>query len=439
MHILLISHFFPPLNEVASIRAFCFAKFWERSGVKVTVLTSNKVKNKGVKNLIKELPPTVNVIEADYKTFFPSANSKMQADENNITAAFNQKVENKHKKSLKKMAWNAMMYTGLNQHELYFWTKSALSVAEEIIEKENVTHIFSTYSPIQSHLIGSGLKKKYPRIKWTADYRDLWAINHIERPRGIFNNLNKWLEKHTVHNKADLITVISPPLKEKLESFFPGNRVEVIYNGYDPDEYKAELTAEIPSKIAATGRTISIAYLGTIYEGFRDPTPIFTALNELLSEGRIEQDDYVINFYGLRLGNLSEIIARCDASRWAKIIGQVDYETSKKVQQQADLLLFLESSDISAQGVLPGKLFEYIMSGTPIVGIGIDNTTSSGEVLINSNSGVVLGKDVRAIKQFLVEYRDTPEKYNFRTDREFFNSFSREYQSSLLLNEMRNL
>ena len=130
----------------------------------------------------------------------------------------------------------------INQHELYFWTKSAVHTAEEIIARENVTHVFTTYSPIQAHLIGAKLKKKHPHLKWVADYRDLWAINHIERPQGIFNKLNTALEKATVSGRADLITTISPPLKSKLEDFFPGNKVKVVYNGYDPDDYASELS-----------------------------------------------------------------------------------------------------------------------------------------------------------------------------------------------------
>lgn len=437
MHILLVTHFFPPMNEVASIRAFCFAKFWDKAGVKVTVLTSNKLKNRGSKNLIKELPGSVNVIEVDYKALLPYTESSAPKA-GNMAVGVRETTGRKIKKVLKDKVWKALAYTGFHQHELFFWTKNAIRVAGEIIEKEEVTHVFSTYSPIQSHLIGSELKRKYPAMKWIADYRDLWAENHIGRPHGIFNKINIWLEKRTVHRKADLITVVSPPLRSKLESFFPGNTVKVIYNGFDPDDYKHQ-SANVPEQSIFQKGAITIAYLGTIYEGFRDPTPLFMALNELQAEEKIKEGDFCIYFYGARLGNLDQIINRCNAGRWTKVVGNVDFETSKRVQKDADLLLFLESSDITAQGVLPGKLFEYIMSGTPIVGIGIDESTSSGEVIMKSNSGVVLGKDVIAIKEFLVRYVNNRLTDQFLIDYEYFNSFSREYQALLLLEEINKL
>jgi glycosyltransferase involved in cell wall biosynthesis len=437
MHILLISHFFPPLNEVASIRAYCFAKYWDKAGVKVTVLTTNKSKNKGYKNLVKEISGSINVIEVDYHALFGS-NGNTESKDSIVEPTLPFRKRSAVKSYLKKKIWDVLVYTGLNQQDLALWTRNAILFADKVIANENVTHIFSTYSPIQAHVIGSKLKRKYPHLKWIADYRDLWALNHIHRPGGIFNHLNIWFEKRTVNKYADLITVVSEPLKNQLESFFTNKIVKVVYNGYDPEDYNTA-TRHVANHTIIPTSTINIAYLGTIYEGFRDPTPLFIALNELLEEGELKEDDFCILFYGFRLGNLNEIIRKCNATCWTKIVGHVDYETSKQVQRETDLLLFLESGNSSAQGVLPGKLFEYIMSGTPVIGIGINAESNSGELIIRSNSGVVLGNNISAIKEFLIKFRRSPNYYKFSVNFEYFNLYSRKYQAECLLEEMKNM
>ena len=52
------------------------------------------------------------------------------------------------------------------------------------------------------------------------------------------------------------------------------------------------------------------------------------------------------------------------------------------------MLIFLEWSDPSANGVLTGKLFEYLISGTPILAIGPSENSCSCKLIKESGTGL---------------------------------------------------
>jgi hypothetical protein len=80
-------------------------------------------------------------------------------------------------------------------------------------------------------------------------------------------------------------------------------------------------------------------------------------------------------------------------------------------QRDADGLLFLEWNDPSARGVLTGKIFEYIRSGRPILGIGIDDSsTESGILLKRIGNAYCLGTNVERLKEAIIEIRSSPKK-----------------------------
>jgi hypothetical protein len=68
--------------------------------------------------------------------------------------------------------------------------------------------------------------------------------------------------------------------------------------------------------------------------------------------------------------------------------------TSLQVQQEADLLLLLETPKA---GIVPAKLFEYMASGRPILSIGPDERSATADILIATGTGRSVGMDARAI------------------------------------------
>jgi hypothetical protein len=104
----------------------------------------------------------------------------------------------------------------------------------------------------------------------------------------------------------------------------------------------------------------------------------------------------------------------------------------------ADALLFSETSETahaSQRGVLTSKLFEYIATCRPIIGI-IDKSTVAGQIIDRSNLSVVLSNDTTEIGIMLHEFCNCTQTVG---DFEFIRSFSRIAQFEILNNQINAL
>jgi glycosyltransferase involved in cell wall biosynthesis len=276
-----------------------------------------------------------------------------------------------------------------------FWIKPAVKEIDQLMQHQKIDAIVSTFAPPAVHILASKIVSKYPAIRWIADYRDLWSQNHLMSTKGIFKVWERSIEKKAIMRASHLTTVSEPLVAELKELTKQKIAVSVIYNGFDTE-------IKIPEKrpeVLVIPAPVRIVYTGIIYKNRRDPAPFFRALKELKEEGIIKSGEVQIDFYGSANANLAEIITQCEASEWANIKGYVSYNEALRIQQEADYLLFLESDSKDAKGVLTGKLFEYLIAGKPILGIGIDETCASGQVINATNTGAVLGTDVALIKE----------------------------------------
>lgn len=274
----------------------------------------------------------------------------------------------------------------LDIHDL--WVAPAVKAGLSLIAANRYDAIVSSYSPPAVHVVASRLKRQHPELLWFADFRDLWVNNHITAARGLFKKLEIAKERRTLSGLADGLVAVSTPHAQDLKSRYPALPVWVVENGFDPDEFP-----EWISRVTAVPKLthgITICYAGTLYRKRRDPTPLFNALNELIDKGLISASQVSIEFYGDNQRELREIIQRTDSNRHniIKVMGFVSRNESLAAQKRSNLLLFLESGAGDARGMLTGKVFEYLVSGIPVLALGIDNSSSAGELLERTGTGI---------------------------------------------------
>ncbi|WP_054864894.1 glycosyltransferase [Methanosarcina barkeri] len=139
---------------------------------------------------------------------------------------------------------------------------------------KKIDAIISSSSPIISHIIAHDLSEKY-NIPWIADLRDLWTQNHYCTHSKIRKVFDKRLELKTLA-ASDAITTVSSNLASNLRKFHNRKSVYSIPNGYDLEE-------SINTNISLSNK-FTITYTGSLYNGKRDPSKLFNALNELIKE-----------------------------------------------------------------------------------------------------------------------------------------------------------
>jgi len=392
MRILIISTFFPPQNSIASLRPYSFAKFWQEEGHEVEILTTEKHSPENPLELPLE---PFHLIEVPLPEAFHHA--KKNFNEQGKSRSFLKKILEYLR--FKKGILNACRMPDITD----IW---AVKAFKAVSQRKKYDVIVSTAGPYSTHLLAWRLKKKGLADFWAADYRDTWSDNYIYPGLFPFNLIERMLEKRMLKD-ADLVSTISEPFAKQFREKHKAKTI-TIENGFDASDM-----AYVPTeKQFPDDGKFRIVHTGSIYLGKRDPGPFLRAVKKL-ADPRLE-----VHFFGARNANLEEIIRELEVAVHCKFVTR---EKALAIQRDADLLLFLPWSDATVEGVLTGKLFEYLYSKTPILSAGPKGPLDSAEELMLSMNAGHSARGEEAILEFLKKALATPpQKTSFNQ-----NSFSR--------------
>jgi len=213
--------------------------------------------------------------------------------------------------------------------------------------------IWATSPGYSVFLIASGLARRLG-VPWVADFRDI-AEKYVVYPRWV-RRVMAWREAQFCRTAAH-ITTIEP--NAHILSRRHRAPITFISNGFDP----AQL-CEAPRR--PEGGVFRIVYTGTI-QGKQDPGPIVEAVDELVREGAIPAGEIAVEFYGC-LGRRARRACRPEARRSGALVRQLPWvpnAEAMRLQREATVLLSLGIP--GAPCVLPGKLFEYMAAGRPVL------------------------------------------------------------------------
>lgn len=381
MKILLITYNWPPKNTVGSLRPYYWAKYLsEISNVEIDVLTSKKYSFDAPLTLSLPELEEVDVYEIPYGNTTKTIGSVLKR-------VLPPKVREyiKSRLSPRQIKTANMRWGWYEKSKIYL-----------LNNRKKYDCVISTFGPDMCHYLGAFMKELEDRVLWVADYRDLWSLNHIDYLSEESRLMDRDLEKKIVWQKSDLITTVSDGLVEKLKRAGIGKVLKVT-NGHDIR--RAELISLIEAKREpkTEGELIRILHSGSIYPGFRDPGPFLAAIDRLISKGDIE-NAVEVEFIGKNLHHLDIYDQKYS---FVKVSGEVSRSKSIEKQRDSNFLLLLESSSPDAEGVLTGKLFEYITSGVPVLCAGINEKSELGCVIEDTRTGVVLGSDSEQIESNL--------------------------------------
>lgn len=338
--ILCLHYYFPPLLSTAVIRnyhiACTFAEYFRR----VHVLTSDN--HTRFPNDERKLPDNLDstpIYTLDYRRLLTGEKKDSHKPTSKKSSPIFQwllKVQKSYPFSLFLAEGNLIYILG------------AYKKAKKIIDNNNVSTIYSSFGPYADHFVAYLLKRKYPHLKWIADYRDL-QIEPIYK-NVIFTEYQKRVEKKIL-SRADLITCISEGFKNQLE--INDRPTKTVLRGVNlrPTENQYE--------------KFTIAYTGSLYFDYRDPRPLFSELKSLIDANQLDSEDIQLIYAG-RDGHLyEEWIAEYGLSEVFDNQNMVTQAEAKKIQNRSHINLLLTSSSPELTGVITGKIFEYFEALNP--------------------------------------------------------------------------
>lgn len=394
-NIVLIVHYFPPMNSSGAKRMEAMAKYFARAGRRVTVLTSRKTAAHGA--LTEPTPPGVEVIELDLiGRAHSSAPAVPQADGVHLVSATS------GGRSLKALVWKlfGQLPDPRITTALAFASPLLAERAREALRRADV--IVASAPPWPILLAGVLASRRFGR-KLVLDYRDQFSRAY-EMPGSRFAKaVEEWIDRFLIR-RGDAVVTVSDPMTDYYGTM--AKRVVTIRNGYDPDRIAAA-RATAPWRARAAGEPMIVRYLGLVTPG-RVPHHLLAALQQAVTAGRLATDAIRMEYYGdaevmreavrLRYSGLSEMF---------RFNPSVAYDRALELMVSADYLLMCEAAvaalpgeELSAAGVMTTKLFEYMASGRPIIA-DISRRTLVGRAMTAASEAHFVADDQGAFEVLL--------------------------------------
>lgn len=262
-----------------------------------------------------------------------------------------------------------------------FWVKPSVSYLEKYIQENNIDTIITSGPPHSLHLIGLELKQKL-KLNWLADFRDPWTTIGYHKSLRLSKYAAKKHKKleHQVLNSADTIIVTSKTTKTEFQAITT-KPIEVITNGYDTENVaKQMLDAQF-----------SLAHIGSFLSE-RNPKLLWETLTELLQEIPDFKTHLEIKLLGAVSQEVLETISQFNLDLYLNKLGYVSHTEAIAHQRKSQVLLLIEIDSEETKSIIPGKLFEYMVSGRPILAIG-PKDSDFAEIITTTNTGVFFEYD----------------------------------------------
>ncbi len=336
--ILIISQLFYPTNRIGALRPSKICKFLIERGYDIDVIT--EYPSNGIYNLehcnvysLKQTPSNMN-------------KSSDSVQRTCLTGYF----------------WNQLRYfkRGYPSYRAgKKYAKKAMSLFENgTLNAADYDACFTTFGPISSILIGIDLKSKYHIRNWICDFRDPIVVK-------MSSVLMLPLYKH-LQNKAcqyaDKIVSVSNGYIHRICGNKYLEKSHMIPNGYDISDSNTNYKKRKNNKL-------TLAYVGALYDGKRDITPVFRALAELGSAGEIDISNVEFAYAGLNFTSLASQAKQYNMQKILKDCGKLSREDCLQLQYDSDILVLSTWNERGEEGVFPGKFLEYMLIGRPIISL----------------------------------------------------------------------
>ena len=398
-HVILIAYHFPPAQEIGGFRPFRFYKYLKQMGYLCQVITATEPEGE-CRGDVVYVPDHLRAL-----------------------------WEGRTKQRLSFKAWvellvRKLMFPG---HIGIMWSMDVAARCRQILrdQPQDKFVLFSTYPPLGVLLAGLMVQLR-EGIPWIADFRDPingLGVGVLPRHARFWNHRLEAL----VFRRAGAVVANAEAAAMVWRDRYPEaqRKLHVICNGFDPDD--APTARELPPR----NRKV-VLHAGALYHG-RNPNLVIESLSRLRKKAAPEASSIGILLLGAvdsKAGLDPALYDQAERDGWLELRPAVSRNQSQRMMEEADgLLLVQPQSDIQ----VPGKLFEYICIGRPILAL-VPQRSAVEQIL--ENAGVpyvcIYADDaMEAVDRKLLAFLRLPAAPT-PCNAWFRNNFNAEYQAEQL-------
>ncbi len=390
--VLIISYYWPPSGGIGVHRCLKFAKYFRDFGWEPVVYAPLNAQYPYFDETnFKDVPEGITIIRR--KIFEPFDLFKKISGREKTDSANPVYVRDRKLKAIDKFAiW--LRGNFFIPDARCFWIKPSVRFLKKYLKENPVDAIFTDGPPHTNTVIGCRLSKK-TGIPWLMDFQDPWTqVDYYKMLKigKIADKIHRKLEQEAFRTAAKT-TIVSPTWRKDLESIGAKN-VDVIYWGYDEDDF-INLNPVPDEKF-------TIIHAGQL--GFdRFPKTFIDVLSDMIITDKKFAEDLSIKFLGTVDYDISKYIIEKGLEK--NYLPPQIVPRPQALQQTFNSHLLLLPLNIAenSKGRIPGKLFENLRSGRPILCLG-PTDSDVANIIETSNAGKTFEyDDFNGIKNYVSE------------------------------------
>jgi glycosyltransferase involved in cell wall biosynthesis len=346
--VLLVAYFFPPLAGGGVHRVLSFARYLPENGWACTVVCAGAddywVRDPSLET---HVPPDTEVLRVPGGTPL-AAWLRLRGARDDASRARRPARGFALARRLADLTLIPDPYVG--------WARRATRVARERIARGDVDVILTSSPPDSAHLAGRELART-TALPWVADFRDPWIGAHFLTPPTPWHAARQRSLERTVVTGADLVLAASRTHLEDLRALSP-RRLELLPNGFEPG----------PPVTPRRDDRFTMVFTGTLFH-MRQTRVFLEALAGWLARDPVERSRVRVVLAGPYEQDQAELARRLGLAGVVEFSGPLPHAETRALQNGADLLLLWKPDGPGYRTMVPGKLYEYLDSGRPLLAI----------------------------------------------------------------------
>jgi len=246
--------------------------------------------------------------------------------------------------------------------EKILWLPWVLPAIRRVVQKEKPDLMLASGPPF-SCLVAAGLAHQRHHLPLVCDIRDDWGGNPLfEKRQSLLRRIEERLERWIVR-RSERIVVMTEPSVHLFSQRHPDaqGRTCLVPNGYSEEDFRASPARSIPH--------FSLVHAGAM-EADRSPAVVFAAMAQLDATRR------GVHFHqvGVVRREFRELPARSGIDGVVHFEGEASARDALGWMKGASALVLIPTG--TAPTAIPGKAYEYLRTGKPILLVSEENATT---------------------------------------------------------------
>ena len=370
--LLMLINFFPPAGGGGVYRPLSFVKYLSRMGWDITVVTPKPGEFWiSDPSLEKQVPEGVRVV----RTGSLSAARMLGAihgRRKDVRASLRPSGRFEAMRRFGELFLLPDTYIG--------WQPFAVKAASRLCREEKFDALYSTSPPDSTQLAALKVSSRFG-IPWLADFRDPWISLYLrDSVSAAHRRILEGMERRVAQG-ADTVAVTTGWQQETLSGKVPSCNAVRIPNGYDEEDFAGETDGPPDGPL-------QITHCGMLTIGRRSHT-FLEGLSRFLASVPGARGNVRVTFIGARESANEEWDGIDGLEGTVTFEDNMPHAECVARERKSHVLLLIKHDDERYNGLVPGKLYEYIGARRPILALA--SPGEAADIITGLRRGEVAG------------------------------------------------